>query len=279
MGGSKQTTTSQSTSSPWAPAQPALQNIISQAQNLGAQTNLFLPSYSNTTNQAITGLEAAGQQPGAAAQYLPGIVQGAGQGFGQGMGQIASTAAGDYLNGNPYLMQMLDRAGADTANLVNQQFSSAGRYGSGAHSGTLAKEIGNARTAALMQNYNQERANQLNAANTLYGGGFQGAGLAGQLDQANLYDENLLMQAGQMRDQMAMAQKQAPLAALEWQRNQIAPVGAMGGEQSGTSVTRTPANVPGMILGGLTAGLGLFSGNPTMALSGARGAMAGTGMF
>jgi hypothetical protein len=197
-------------------------------------------------------------------------VQGAGQGFGQGLGQLASSAAGDNLNGNPYLMQMLDKAGADTANQVNQQFSAAGRYGSGAHSGTLAKEVGNTRMSALMDNYNRERGYQNSAANTLFGGGFQGAGLAGQLDQANLYDENLLMQAGQMRDQMSMAQQQAPLQAAEWMRNQIAPIGAMGGEQSGTEVKKTPANVGGMLLGGLQTGLGLF-GSPFSFGGGGRG--------
>lgn len=261
MSGSKQTTTTQNTSSPWGPAQGALQNIIGKAETLGSNTGLFSPTYSNATNQAVAGFEQAGQQPGAAAQYLPGIVQGAGQGFASGLNQLTGSASGDYLNGNPYLTQMLDKAGADTANQVNQQFSAAGRYGSGAHSGTLAKEVGNTRMAALMDNYNRERGYQTQAANTLFGGGFQGAGMAGQLDQANLYDENLLMQAGQMRDQMAMAQQQAPLAALEWQRNQVVPIGGMGGEQSGTSVTRTPANVPGMILGGLQTGLGLF-GSP-----------------
>lgn len=260
MSGSKQTTTSQTTSAPWGPAQGALQNIIGQAETLGGNTSLFTPQYSNTTMQGVQGLEQAGQGPGAAAQYLPGVVQGAGQGFGAGLDQLQSTASGANLQGNPFLSQMLDRAGADTANLVNQQFSAAGRYGSGAHSGTLAKEIGNTRTAALMDNYNRERANQMSAGNTLFSGGFQGAGLAGQLDQANLYDEGLLLQAGQMRDQMAQSQQQAPLSALEWQRNQIAPIGTMGGTQSGNSTTRTPANVPGMILGGLTTGLGLFGG-------------------
>lgn len=262
MGGSKQTQTSSSSSNPWGPAQGPLQGIIGRASELGGDVSNFMPTFSGSTMQGIAGLEQAGQQPGAAANYLNPVVGGMGQGFQTGLGQMQSTAAGANLAGNPYLTQMLDYANQNTANRVNQQFSGAGRYGSGAHTGSLAREIGAQTTQALMNNYNTERGYQQQAAGQLYNGGAQGAALAGQLDQANLYDENALMQAGQMRDQIANQQRVAPMTALEWERSQIQPIGSMGGTQQGTSVTQTPANIPGMIIGGGMTALGLYNANP-----------------
>lgn len=277
MGGSKQTQTTSSSSNPWGPAQGPLESIIGQAQTLGGNTANFMPTFSGSTMQGIAGIEQAGQQPGAAAGYLTPVVGGMGQGFQTGLDQMQRTAAGSNLAGNPYLMQMLDYANQNTANRVNQQFSGAGRYGSGAHTGSLAREIGAQTTQALMNNYNTERGYQQQAAGTLFGGGAQGAALAGQLDQANLYDEQALLQAGQMRDQIANQQRTAPMTALEWQKNMIAPIGAMGGQQQGTNVTQTPANIPGMVLGAGMTAAGVMTGNPFMALNGA--GMAGKGLL
>lgn len=269
MGGSKQTQTSSSSSNPWGPTQGPLQGIIGRAAELGGDASNFMPTFSGATMQGIGGLEQAGQQPGAAATYLNPVVSGMGQGFQTGLDQMTRTASGANLEGNPYLREMLDYANQNTANRVNQQFSGAGRYGSGAHTGSLAREIGAQTTQALMNNYNTERGYQNAAAGTLYGGGAQGAQLAGALDQANLFDENALIQAGQMRDQIANQQRIAPMTALEWERSQIQPIGSMGGTQQGTSVTQTPANVPGMIMGGLQMGAGLMTGNPFMMAGGA----------
>ena len=156
MPGSKTTQTSQSSTTPWGATTGALQNIVGQAEQIGGNVQNFTPQYSSATMQGIQGLENAGQQPGAAAQYLSPVVQGTGQGFQTGLGTLQNAAGGGNLQGNPYLTQMLDQSGMDTANRVNQQFSGAGRYGSGAHTGALTREIGNQRNAALMQNYNNE---------------------------------------------------------------------------------------------------------------------------
>lgn len=278
MGGSKQTQTTSSSTSPWGPAQGALTGIIGQAQTLGGDVSNFTPTFSGATMQGVQGLENAGQQPGAAAGYLNPVVSGMGQGFQTGLGGLQNTAAGGNLTPNPYLQQMLDYANNTTADKVNQQFSGAGRYGSAAHSGALAREIGAQTTNAMMSNYNTERGYQNAANNTLYGGGAAGGALAGQLDQANLYDENALLQAGQMRDQMATATRTAPMTALEWQKNMVAPIGAMGGQQQGTNVTQTPANIPGMLMGGAMMAGGLATGNPFMALNGLGSTAGASGM-
>lgn len=282
MPGSKSTQTTSSSSSPWGPTQGLLQDIVGQAGTVGGNVSNFTPTFSNTTMQGVQGLEQAGQQPGAAAGYLNQVVPGMGQGFQTGLGGLQNTAQGGNLQPNPYLAQMLDYANQNTANKVNEQFSGAGRYGSAAHSGALAREIGAQTTNAMMSNYNTERGYQNAANNTLYGGGAAGGALAGQLDQANLYDEQALLQAGQMRDQMATAMRTAPMTALEWQKNMVAPIGAMGGQQQGTQVKQTPANIPGMLMGGAMMAGGIASGNPFMALSGAgqaAGGFGGKGLF
>jgi hypothetical protein len=51
----------------------------------------------------------------------------------------------------------------------------------------------------------------------------------------------------------------------------------MGAQQQGTNVTQTPANIPGMILGGGMTAAGLMTGNPFMALNGAK--TAGLGLL
>jgi len=120
-----------------------------------------------------------------------------------------------------------------------------------------------------MDQYNRERANQVNAANTLLGAGFQGAQLAPELDNANLANANLLQQVGAARDNYSDAVKQAPLNALQWQEDMIAPIGAMG--QAGTTTTTTKSsNPPGTALGAAMSIGGLFTGGGLGGLLGAR---------
>lgn len=269
MSGSKQTTETKQSSQPWAPVRPGLENIITQAGVIGGNTANFQPTYSGTTMRGIDRLEALGQQPGVAQNYLSNIVNRSGQGFDTGVNQLQATAGGGMLGGNPYLDQMLGNNADDIAARVNRQFSGAGRYGSAAHTGELTRNIGNMTTQARVGNWTNERNNQLNAANQLYGGGFQGAGMSGQLDAANAQQAQMLLGAGQMRDQMAASERLAPMQALEWEKNMIAPIGAMGTESAGTQTTHTPANPMGMLLGGAMMAGGAMTGNPKMALTGA----------
>lgn len=88
-------------------------------------------------------------------------------------------ASGDYLKagGNPYLDATIKSAMNDAAQGVNAQFSSAGRYGSGANADALGSRLGSIATNARMQDYNQQQANQLQANGMLQ----QIAGLRGTL--------------------------------------------------------------------------------------------------
>lgn len=258
-GKSTQTTTTDT--GPWKPAQGALQDIIGKAQTYGSDGEMFRPSFGQQSQDALSQIEAyARGGSNASKDALTPVVQGSTQGFTAGLGNLMNTVNGNYMNPsqNPELMNYINQGNDLVANRVNQQFSGAGRYGSnGANSGALGTALSQNTSGILMDQYNRERANQVNAATTLLGAGFQGAQLAPELDNANLANANLLQQVGAARDSYADADRQSPLRALEWQKNMIAPIGAMG--QNGTSTQTTQSSNPlGTIMGGVMTGAGLL---------------------
>ncbi len=159
--GKKRTTTK---NEPWAPAQPYIIKGMEQTQQVSDQQQPQLNKY---------GLEAFDTY----GKLNPGAVAGI-QGA---QGLVNRTIAGDFLQGNPYLDRILGQQASDIAKNVNSEFTLAGRYGSGAHAGVLAKQIAEASDRLRFQNYGMERQNQINAvgqAQDLMRGN------AGLLDQA-----------------------------------------------------------------------------------------------
>lgn len=268
--------TQTTTSAPYAPSQPGLTSLLERADQLGGQANRFRPVMGQTTRDALAGFTDVANQGSQALAPLQSVVAGSGQGFQTGLGALSDTASGKYLDpgSNPALASMLDRVSQNTANLTNQQFSGAGRYGSAAHAGTLADRIGGVQSGMLMDHYNRERANQMGAAGTLNAGGYQGAALAPAIDQARLFTPQLLQQVGGIRDAYTQGMRQAPLRAAEWQAGLTVPIAGLGG----TSTTENESSNPmGTIAGGLMTGLGLMTGNPMLAMGGLSG-MAGGSM-
>jgi hypothetical protein len=68
---------------------------------------------------------------------------------------------GSISGGNPQFQQALADQSARIADQANAQFTTAGRYGSGAHAGVLADRIGELQTKAMAEQYNRDIANQL----------------------------------------------------------------------------------------------------------------------
>lgn len=262
-----QKTTSSSRNDPWKPAQAGLKDILADASTLSGETERFQPVRGDTTQQALDRMRAIAGQGSAAQAPIEGVVGDSTKYFGLGMGTLASAARGDYLGGNPHLRGLLDTIANDTANDVNGQFSAAGRYGSGAHSGTLGREIGNTRARAMLDDYNIERRNQLSAANQLMGAGFQGAQMAPLLDTANAYGAQMLGRVGEADDAYQMGLLQAPLKAAEWQSGLTVPIAGLGGSSSSYSKTKS-RDPMGQIAGGAMMGLGLLGGPAGMGLAG-----------
>lgn len=263
------TTTNTATKNPWDPAIPALTGMVDSASSLAGNVGNFTPTTSSMTQQGIDMLgNLANRGPTAGNQALGNVVSGSGEGFNTGLGQLSGVANGGMLNSNTYLDPVINRTMNETADKVNSQFTAAGRYGSGAHTGTLTKELGNTAANMRLGNYTTERAAQDAAAKTLYGGGLQGAGFSGQLDATAAMPAQYALQAGALQDKIANDARMAPMNALNWQASITNPIAQMGGTQDSTGTQKTvqPTNwlTTGMGIAGM--GLGALSGNP-MALA------------
>lgn len=266
MGKTTSSTQQQSSErNPFAPAVPLLENAANQALQYG-NAETFAPNYSADTMAGLDRLSALSQSPNNLQSVLPDQISGAQSALGQGLGQLQATAGGDYLDGNPYLMSVLDRGADRVQDRVNRSMSGLGRYGSGAHTGILSRNLGDYYNSALMNNYNTERGYQVNAGNNLLNYGSQTPQLAGMLDQANQGQANLQLTTGQMQDQMDQDERMAGINAANYLAGIGGQIGGMGGTTTGESKTqqRTPMNIPGMVASGVGMAMapqfGLFGG-------------------
>jgi hypothetical protein len=136
-------TTTQSVQ-PYAAAQPALNQIISEAGQLYAQ-GPQAAGYVAPTTQTLTGL-AQQEQLGTAAQQ-----------------QLAATLGGQYLN--PFLSPLIQKSAGDIYTNVAQQFSGAGRTpGSPMMQNQVTSQVAQAALPLAFQQYDAERARQLGIA-------------------------------------------------------------------------------------------------------------------
>lgn len=194
------TQTQQTNSEPWSVAQPYLAQTLQRADEIyrdPAAGPSYFP-FSTVANQSQQTLDSLSQIENMARQGSPlasaaqsnalglfnsgGLSQGQ-QGALNNLNPLASgqqgittaglyqpMASGQYLeNGNPYFRSRLEDESRRTADQVNAQFSMAGRYGSGAHTGVLADRIGQQRNNAMEADYNRERGYQMQAIQGLTG--------------------------------------------------------------------------------------------------------------
>lgn len=140
-GGGGSGTTVQSVT-PYAPAQPALNQILANAGYLYQQG---VSPYVAPSEQTLTGL---------------GIQEALGTSAAQ---QLAGTLAGQYTN--PFLSPLIQRAGQEAYSTVAQQFSGAGRTPTSPLAQQQVADIVAQRALPYaFQEYGQERARQLDIA-------------------------------------------------------------------------------------------------------------------
>ena len=126
---------------PYAPAQPALNQIISEAGNLYGQ-GVQASGYVAPSQQTLTGL-AQQEAMGTASQQ-----------------QLAATLGGQYLN--PFLSPLIQKSAGDIYTNVAQQFSGAGRTpGSPMMQNQVTSQVAQAALPLAFQQYDTERARQL----------------------------------------------------------------------------------------------------------------------
>lgn len=281
-----QTTSTNETRNPWAPASGALNQALSGAMNAynttyqGPQVAEMDPNVTSGQNAQL-GIANRGSMSNAAQTGIGGIQNilnsgGIGAPTQQALGYLNPYASGAYINNNPYLDKIIQGAIGDATTNANAQFSKAGRYGSGTHISQLAGDAADISADYRYRDYLQQQGNQLNAINQMAGIGQQGvaniynAGGALNNLQTPLYSD-AQTQKGVGAERMDYRQAQIDAAnQAPWARvgnlAQIAQgIGSMGGTSSGTSTSvgispqqYTPTPSAGqMIAGGVLGGAGL----------------------
>jgi len=155
------------TTAPWSPQQPYLQDIFKQGQSL--------------YNQNPGGMNQATQM-GVSALMRPD------QNVRLGSGLLGSTIRGSFLNNNPYLDQTFNRAASSVGNNIASRFAGSGRFGSGAMFASMNDGMNNLADEIYGGNYQLERGRQM-----------QAVGMAPQLAD---FDANRFLQAGQIQRQL-----------------------------------------------------------------------------
>jgi Chaperone of endosialidase len=255
MGGqSSSTQTQQSQSAPWAASQPDISGILGQLgpliQNSGlnstesgainqlsqnaAQGNPFASQISSLASNLLNGGGATAQ-----ASSLQ-------SGLSTLQSQLTPYANGSMIGNNPALQAQLDQIASDTTNQVNSQFAAAGRDGSGMNQQTLARGIAQGEAPVIAGQYNQDVANQLSAANALYGAqnstsgllsGLTQQGIANQLQGVTTSQDALNAQNYTSQQQLALAQlaQQIPAQNLQLLAQIGVPVAGLGSQSSGNT--------------------------------------------
>jgi hypothetical protein len=117
---------------------------------------------------------------------------------------LSGYASGQYLDpaNNPYFSKALQNQLDNTASTVQSQFAGLGRYGSGADTGELTRQLGQLSTSAMSDQFNREQQNQFAANQQIdaarqAGFGTQLGAAQGQLGSIG-EQGNMLANAGQL---------------------------------------------------------------------------------
>lgn len=246
----------QSTTSPWAPAQGILSNILSGIGSQSAAPTTAQNNALGTIQQNAQGAQNYGGQAtdlanqlmaGGGAQQNAGILGSAYQNYQNQLNPIANQ--NNDPTQAPGMQALLDTIRQDVGNQINGQFAAAGRDMSGLNQQSLARGISQGEAVPLLNQYNQNVQNQMGAAGALYGAGGQTAqglqgfnqqGFANQgqgldtaingIPAAQNNQANQVLQAGQQAYQL-------PLQNLGMLSNLTIPIAGLGSQNnsSGTS--------------------------------------------
>jgi hypothetical protein len=264
------------TSSQIDPAlRPFLTQGLERAQSLflTGQQPEFFPGQTYVSPSAAT-QEAIAQQEAIARQQSP-VLQQAQQAYQTSLGQVGQTAAGGFLNANPYQQAMMEAA----TRPLTQQFSQAvlpgisslysrsGRLGSGSMERALGtateaygRSLGDITSNIAGTQYQQERGLQQQAQMQQA----QLAGLAPQFYGQQFLPSQTLAQVGAQREAIAAQPLQEQLARYQFQQQlpyqqlqgYLSSVygSPMGGYGTQTQTAPTYQNRSAGILGGALAG-------------------------
>ena len=297
-GGGGSTTTVQK-ADPWSGQQPYLTDIFQKAQQLynsgGMAPNYYpgqtVAGQSQWTQDALQ-MQADRAQNGSplidnASTAINNITTGQALAGNQGLNTLNQLSQED----NPYVDELYNRANSQAQSAINSNFSSAGRYGSGAHaaaSADAANNLANEMYSALWD----KRADAATSAGQLYNTGIGQQVVAGQTGQqlANqaYTDAEALSQAGGIMDEYNQQKinadidrynydQQKALLALQNYNNLIQ--GSYGGTTTTTGQQSSSGSTLGNVAGGALTGGGLAymlgASNPIIGASALAGGLLG----
>lgn len=285
MGGeSKQSQQTSSVSNPWEPAQGALKGILGQLDPLIANSGLSSAS-SGAIDQLQQSANAGNPYAGQIDSFTQNLLNGGGAnaqsgalqgGLDQYKQQMAQYADPNYSSLNdPNLKAALAQIQSDVGNGVNSQFAAAGRDMSGANQQAYGRGVSAAQAPLILNQFNQDRSLQQNAAGSLYGAQNTTSGLLSGMNQQGLTNQ----QQGVTNSADALAAKNygatqtlnleqlkqsLPAQTLGLLAQIGIPIAGLGGQTSGTSTgtnQMSGADQFGKIAGGIgNIGKFLFGG-------------------
>ena len=216
---------SQAQVNPYAPAQPALNQIISEAGNLYGQ-GVKASGFVAPSKQSTEGL---------AAQELMGRAANK---------QLADTLSGRFLN--PFLSPLLQSAAGDIANTINTEFSAAGRTpGSQMNRQQILSGITNEAIPLAFDAFERERNRQLGIASAAPSLVQTGSQLENIQRQRNLAPFQSLQQYSSLVTPIATG---FPVQQTVTQPNRVTQ--GLGGAFLGARL----GGLPGAAIGGLLGG-------------------------
>ena len=275
---------------------PYLTTGLERAQSLflTGQQPEFFPGQTYVSPSAAT-TEAIAQQEAIARQQSP-VLQQAQQAYQQSLGQVGQTAAGGFLNANPYQQAMMEAA----TRPLTQQFSQAvlpgisslysrsGRLGSGAMERALGtateafgRSLGDITANIAGTQYQQERGLQQQAQMQQA----QLAGFAPQFYSQQFLPSQTLAQVGAQQEAIAAQplqeqmsryafEQQLPYQQLSGYLSSVygSPLGSFGtpAAQPQYSPNRTIGALGGALAGGL-GGYALGQAFPNLGFGGGYG--------
>lgn len=172
---------------------------------------------------------------------------------------ITDTLSGNYLTpgSNPYSKGIWDSMSNDITDRVNSQFEMSGRYGSGAHTGELTRNLSNAGSNFFGNIYNTERGNQMSAI-----------GMAPTIANQDYFDASQLGGVGEQVQNLGQQYNQASRGQFDYNQNLpydmlskymgwVNPY-ASSGSTSNTSSQQSGLQTAGQVAGIVGTGFAIF---------------------
>lgn len=261
MGSSDQKTSSSSSVQPWSPTIPGLKTLIGDVNSLEGN---YQPNALETQalGQIATNAQSlpnfGPQATSVASGFLTGDPSGMlGPAYAAYQGQVNPIANANLdPTQTPGISNLLDTIRGDVTNSVNGMFAGAGRDLSGLNTQYLARGIAQGEAQPLLNQYNQNVTNRLNAANGLLGAAGTTSSAMGQ-NQTTGFNMAQLVPSLVNQGPNAVLQSQAAarglpvsnLAQLEALLLPIAGLGQQGAGSQNTTSTAAPWQIATGLLG------------------------------